>query len=349
MRRARDRGWQRVGVALLRLVALAPVPSAAGVGALSLSALSFSALSFLQPSLARASDAEPPPEYSAVKEARERFQRGVRFYREGNNDAALAEFVRAQELAPNFRILYNLGQVQAERNDAVAALRFFKQYLEEGGALVSSERRSEVERSLLELAEKVAEIQIEADAPGARLFLNDVFLGELPLPKPLTINAGKCVVRLERDGYTPVTRELVIASGELRVVNLTLMAEAKPAAATAPLPPIAPSPSWDERPFWISLAATAGLGTATAAFAFATAFTDQPALAEDPERARAAHDRVRTYALLTGSFGAATLVSAGAAAYFLLSRPSEPGTKDDARVTAKVVPSPSGVYLLGTF
>jgi hypothetical protein len=301
----------------------------------------------VQPSLVHAGDAEPPREYSAVKEARERFQRGVRFYREGNDDAALAEFVRAQELAPNFRILYNLGQVQAERNDAVAALRFFKQYLLEGGALISAERKSEVERSLLELQEKVAELQIEADAPGARLFVNDTFIAELPLPKPLTINAGKCNLRLERDGYTPVTRELVVASGELRVVSLTLTPEAKP--APPPLPPPAEPVSWDERPFWISLAATASLGTATAAFAFATAFTDRPEVAADADQARDGHDRLRTYALLTGSFGAATLVSAGAAAYFLLSRPSDSSRKDEASVTAKVVPSPSGVYLLGTF
>ena len=300
-------------------------------------------------SLVHASDPEPPPEYSAVKEARERFQRGVRFYREGNDDAALAEFVRAQELAPNFRILYNLGQVQAERNDAVAALRFFNQYLLEGGALVSPERRSEVERTLLELQEKVAELQIDADAPGARLFVNDTFVAELPLPKPLTINAGKCNLRVERDGYIPVSRELVVASGELRVLSLVLVPEAKPEPEPAPLPPPPPAITWDERPFWISLAATASLGTATAAFAFATAFTDQPELAVDANQARDAHNRVRTYALLTGSFGAATLVSAGAAAYFLLSRPSDATRKDEARVTAKVVPSPSGVYLLGTF
>jgi PEGA domain-containing protein len=284
-----------------------------------------------------------------MKEARERFQRGVRFYREGNNDAALAEFVRAQELAPNFRILYNLGQVQAERNDAVAAKRFFNQYLLEGGTQISPERRSEVERSLLELAEKVAEIEVDVDAPGTRVFIDDVFVGELPLAQPITINAGKVDLRLEHAGYVPARRELVIASGELRVVSLTLAPEAEPEPAPAPLPPPRPTPTWDERPFWISLAATASLGTATAAFAFATAFTDQPELAEDPGRARSARDRVRTYALLTGSFGAATLISAGAAAYFLLSRPDDSSNKDGARVTAKVVPSPSGVYLLGTF
>jgi hypothetical protein len=296
-----------------------------------------------------ASDVDPPPEYSAVKEARERFQRGVSFYREGNNDAALAEFIRAQELAPNFRILYNLGQVQAQRNDAVGALRFFDQYLLEGGALISPERRSEVERTRRELAEKVAELTIEADVPGAQVFVDDVRIGTLPLERPLTVNAGTCNLRLERAGYTPLTRELVIASGELRELRLTLEPVVEPAPPPAPPPVREPAPTWNEQPFWISLAATASLGTATAAFALATALTDQPEPGRDPEGAAQAHDRVRTYALLTGGFGAATLVSAGAAAYFLWSRPGAESSSEAPRVTAKVVPSPSGVYLFGTF
>jgi hypothetical protein len=313
------------------------------------SALLLLALVLARAPALHAADTDPPPEYSAMKEARERFQRGVHFYREGNNDAALAEFVRAQELAPNFRILYNLGQVQAERNDAVGALRFFDQYLLEGGALVSPERRSEVERTRRELAEKVAELSIIADAPGAQVFVNDVFVATLPLRAPLTINAGKCNLRLERAGYSPVARELVIASGELREVSLALAPEVKAPSEPESIPVHEVPPSWNAQPFWISLAATASLGTATAAFALATAFTDQPALSEDPGKARDAHAKVRTYALLTGGFGAATLVSAGAAAFFLLSRPEPEASGETARVTAKVVPSPSGIYLFGTF
>jgi tetratricopeptide (TPR) repeat protein len=312
------------------------------------SALILLALLLARAPAVHAADTDAPPEYSAMTEARERFQRGVLFYREGNYDAALAEFVRAQELAPNVRSLYTLGQVQAERNDAVGALHFFDQYLLEGGALISPERRGEVERTRRELAEKVSELAIVADAPGAQVFVNDVFVAILPLREPLTINSGKCNLRLERTGYTPVSRELVIASGELREVSLTLAPEVKANAQTQPTLAHDGAPSWDATPFWISLAATASLGSATAAFALATAFTDQPALTEDPGKARDARDRVRTYALLTGGFGAATLVSAGAAAFFLLSRP-DPAASDRARVTAKLVPSPSGIYLFGTF
>ena len=52
-----------------------------------------------------ASETEP-----ALGEARERFQRGVDLYKEGSFDAALAEFNKAYELAPNFRVLYNMAQ-----------------------------------------------------------------------------------------------------------------------------------------------------------------------------------------------------------------------------------------------
>ena len=44
----------------------------------------------------------------------------------------LAEFMRAYELLPNYRVLYNIGQVQLERHDYVAALHAFDDYLEQG-------------------------------------------------------------------------------------------------------------------------------------------------------------------------------------------------------------------------
>ena len=50
-------------------------------------------------------DADDP-----VRRAQGHFQRGVELYGERNYDGALAEFSRAHELSPNYRVLYNLAQ-----------------------------------------------------------------------------------------------------------------------------------------------------------------------------------------------------------------------------------------------
>jgi hypothetical protein len=57
-----------------------------------------------------------------VSSARVHFLRGVESYKEGAFDIAVVEFTRAYEIAPNFRVLYNIAQSQAERHDYAAAL-----------------------------------------------------------------------------------------------------------------------------------------------------------------------------------------------------------------------------------
>src|SRR6188768_2257405 len=105
---------------------------------------------------------------SATTEARERFQRGVSLYREGSFDAALAEFRRAYEIAPNYRILYNLAQVQVERHDSVAALTLFGQYLQQGDTEIDAERRAQVERDMQSLRGRADSGQFRSATDHAR-------------------------------------------------------------------------------------------------------------------------------------------------------------------------------------
>src|SRR5262245_55283292 len=71
---------------------------------------------------------------SPTDEARERFGRGVQLFHEGSLEAALAEFQKAHQLAPNYRLHYNIAQVQYELHNFVEALRSFWKYLAQGGS-----------------------------------------------------------------------------------------------------------------------------------------------------------------------------------------------------------------------
>jgi Flp pilus assembly protein TadD len=57
--------------------------------------------------LAQSSDSSE----AARHEARERFDRGLELFNDGDNPGALAEFKRAFELIPNSVVLYNIGLV----------------------------------------------------------------------------------------------------------------------------------------------------------------------------------------------------------------------------------------------
>src|SRR5687768_14883146 len=102
--------------------------------------------------------ADPVAEPGSVDEARARFQRGVELYREGSFDAALAEFNKAYQLAPNYRVLYNLAQVQTERHDYIAAVKMMEKYLEEGGGDIAPERKDQVTKEIATLRGRVTEL-----------------------------------------------------------------------------------------------------------------------------------------------------------------------------------------------
>src|SRR3954471_13606265 len=133
------------------------------------------------PSRAIAAD----PAASVVETAKQHFLRGVSFYKDGDLDAALAEFSKAYETRPDYRVLYNIGQVQAERRDYAAAARALRQYLKEGDRELDSERRAVVEQTLADMAKRVASLTVTANVANAEVLIDGISVAVLPLEEPL--------------------------------------------------------------------------------------------------------------------------------------------------------------------
>src|SRR5438876_6791259 len=82
------------------------------------------------------------PSQATMDEAAAHFRRGVDLFKEADFRGALIEFRRANQLAPSFRVLYNIGQCYLELQDYGGALRSFQAYLSEGGKGIPRDRRS---------------------------------------------------------------------------------------------------------------------------------------------------------------------------------------------------------------
>ena len=269
---------------------------------------------------------------TSVSRARNHFQRGVGFYEERNYDGALAEFSRAYELVPNYRVLYNLAQTQVERHDYVEAIRLFGEYLEEGGAEIPAARLEATERERESLLERVARVQIESNIGGAELWVDGRPRGVVPSSHTLRLNAGMANVRLEKPGYEPATRQLTIVGGDSVEVQLRL----EPIAATRTVvrPPPADADPRDAQggantALWLSAGATTVLAGATATFAVLASRENSELdrelrqYQENPARLDDTRSRVRTYAALADGFGVAALVGLGATLYFAVTGPDE--------------------------
>jgi tetratricopeptide (TPR) repeat protein len=288
---------------------------------------------------------------AAVEEARQHFQRGVGFFRDGSYEAALAEFGRAYERSPNYRILYNLGQVQAERHDYAAALRYFRSYLDQGGNEIAADRRAQVETDIVDLEGRVARVTLDVNTSGAEILVDEVPFGTAPLAAPLLVNAGVRSLVVRKPGYATILRRVTVVGGETTKLELRLQRESDTAARVES----APSPTTPSRaPLWVALGATATLGAASATFAVMALRADGDlgkALEQYPaDQVRVSGDRSRekTFAALADALGAAAVVALGVTVYVAATTSSaETPRSARARVDLRVVPR--GVELSGRF
>ncbi len=291
-----------------------------------------------------------------VDGARDRFQRGVELYKDGNFDAALAEFSRAYQLQPNYRILFNLAQTQMERHDSVEAQRLLRQYLNDGGAELVPERRAQVERDLVALQKRVAELRVSVDVPGAELLIDGAVVGVSPLGSSLWVNAGVRQLLVRKPGHLPTERSLSVPGGES--VTLELHLEPEPVAPRTVEPVVqarAPRRPGVETKVWVGLASTAVLAGTAATFGLLTLQADRKLDRElgrfpgDPSAIEKRQDNQRTLALLSDAFSGATLIAAGATLYFVLAGPSTATPAPDSAVAAaapRLVAGVSGSQLV---
>jgi hypothetical protein len=299
-----------------------------------------------------------------LDEARQRFQRGVELYKEGSFDAALAEFNKAYELAPNYRVLFNLAQVQTERHDYVTALKDFEKYLEQGGAEITAERREQVNKEITALKGRVAEVTISADVEGAELLVDGVSVGTLPLSEPVRVSAGVRQIQVKKAGYETSTRTETIAGGENPHFDFKLEAiPSSPAATTvATTPPVfsqtndggAAEGHSSNAPFWITLASTTLLTGGAITFGVLTHSADQRLdhqLATFPASQSSVDDARSTLkrdALVTDIRAGAAVVSGGLCVYFAI-KGSHGKSSETAHRTLQVGAAGPGVRVLGTF
>lgn len=208
----------------------------------------------LAAALALAAPAAPAlaqqPTKAQQQEAATRFKKGLELFKDGDYQAALIEFRRANQLAPNFNVLYNIGQVYFQLQDYPGALKSLQGYLDEGGNAIPAARRAEVQKDIEKLKARVANVDITSAVPEAEVAIDDVVIGKTPIGKSIMVSAGKHKITVSKTGFIPATRVIEIASAEKQTINLdpveqktttTVVQAPPPPSNTAEPPPPPPS------------------------------------------------------------------------------------------------------------
>lgn len=314
---------------------------------------------------------------SAQDEAASRFKKGLDLFKEGDYQAALIELRRANELAPNYNVLYNIGQVYFQLQDYPNALHSLQRYLAEGGKAIDSKRRLEVDKDIEKLKSRVANIEIAVNVPDAEVTIDDVSAGKSPLPKAVLVGAGRHRIVVSKAGFGSVTRIVEIASAELQKVPVELV-ETKPVAADKPPPPASlppppppspviappeprlPPPSALPVAAWVvtgGLAAGAIVTGSLALVASSDLKTQRTSGTATRDDLAGVRSKTQSLALATDILAGCAVVAGGVSLYFSFAGGSSSDAKPSApkaagalsRPTVNVGVTPGGVTLSGTF
>ena len=202
--------------------------------------LVLSALAAVRPSVAQA--AEPVAASGRTNEAAEHFRRGVTLYKDGDYEAALIEFRRAQDLSPNFRILYDIGQASYQLQRYADALNAFESYLAQGGAQVPHPRQSAVEADLKVLHTRVGRVDVSVSADGAEVRVDEQVVGTSPLSGPVLVSIGHRKVTVTKAGFPALEKFVDVAAGDRTRIVFDFPTPEAPPPVVVQIPTPAPPP-----------------------------------------------------------------------------------------------------------
>jgi len=311
-----------------------------------------------------------------MDEAAPHFRRGLELFKEADFRGALIELRRANQIAPSFRLLYNIGQCYLELQDYAGALRSFQAYLSEGGARVPRDRRATVDADIQKLQGRVATIELSTNVSGAEVRVDDDVVGTTPLGQPLLVGAGRRRITIEKAGMPAAAKLIDVAGGDHLSLSLPLNAQASASAASAAPPPVvsapapappppapattiasssSPIPATAQSPshVWIGWTVTGVLaagGIVSGILALQAKHDSDDKLATVPGNAtdiHNAHVSTQLFSALADGLGAAAIIAGGVSLYFTLKSP-----KSDAHASAAPLRLGVGadrVFLQGSF
>jgi hypothetical protein len=298
---------------------------------------------------------------------KEHLDRGQKFYADGAYEASKIEFQRAYDLSGNYKILYNLGLIDANLNDYAGALAMYEKYLALGGKEVSAARVKEADKEIARLRTLVAKVELTTNVGGADVTIDEVAIGKTPLASALVVNPGKHRIGVSKDGYQPSSKSVTLAASEVVKVDLPLVEKksesSSPTSTVTPTtnepPPVSPptgshptTTTTTHRSFptgaWILTGALTGAALTTGILAITSSrsLSDERASNHaDPSRLDSLSSKTKTWALVADIAAGLALVSGGVSLYLTL----RPGAETPKESAVHLNVSTNGLSLAGTF
>lgn len=139
---------------------------------------------------------------------------------------ALELYERAHRIFPDARLLYNAGRSLQALGRYGDALQTFLEFQREAPEELRAQLHG-FDALLEDLRGRVCEVRVGVNEPGATITLGSEVLGESPLSAPRFVNAGEVRLRVSKDGYFPVEKNVVLRGGGTASLDVVLESQAR--------------------------------------------------------------------------------------------------------------------------
>jgi hypothetical protein len=189
---------------------------------------------FLSAAMPRSASAQPSSDADAL------IEKGIQLREKGHDDQALVEFRHAYALAPSPRARAQMGLAE----QAVGSWVLAEQHLSEALAATAdpwiSSRRAVLTTAAAAIAHHLGTLVVTGPPqPNARVLLDGVDVGALPLAHPMRLETGSRLLEVRAPGFYPVVRTLDIQGGATARENVSLVAAPNGETGAKPQAPAA--------------------------------------------------------------------------------------------------------------
>jgi len=188
----------------------------------------FLCLSGTEPAIADTTKVEPagsltqsdPPEHAR---SRQFFDRGVRLYRSGDVQGALAEFQAAYRIHPNYAALENVALCQKALFRYKESKATLDSLLANHAHELTATDRATVDATIRDLATHIGSLKLSVTPTTAEISLDGADLPALELTQPIDLDVGEHHLHADAEGYEPANRLLSVADGANAPVSVALV------------------------------------------------------------------------------------------------------------------------------
>jgi hypothetical protein len=174
--------------------------------------------------------AQPSAEADAL------IERGIQLREKGHDDQALVEFRHAYALSPSPRARAQMALAEQAVGSWVAAEEHLREALSAESDPWIAGRRAILTTAAAAIARHLGSLVVTGPPEsGARVLLDGVDVGPLPLDHPVRVEIGSRLVEVRAPGFYPVVRSVEVGPGMIarETVNLVRGGEAPPTTSAA--------------------------------------------------------------------------------------------------------------------